>query len=123
MFEKGKYVKFRNNKRTIKPPFIIYADFGSILVPEDNEKQNPEESYTNKYHKHIASSHGYKLVCVDDKFSKPFKTYLCKDAIYNFINWGLKKKMKILRTLLNVGSVTIIMLTMVLKFSVSYFTI
>ena len=72
--------------RKIKSPFIIYADFESILVPEDNGKQNPEESYTNKYQKHIACSYGYKLVCVDDKFSKPFKTFLGKDPVYNFIN-------------------------------------
>ena len=50
---------------------------------EDNEKQNPKDA--NKYQKHIACSYGYKLVCVDDKFSKPFKTYLCKDAVYIFI--------------------------------------
>ena len=30
----------------IKSPCIIYADFESILVPEDNRMQNPEESYT-----------------------------------------------------------------------------
>ena len=30
--------------------------------------------YTNKYQKHIVCSYGYKLICVDDKFSKPFKT-------------------------------------------------
>ena len=35
---------------------------------------------------HIACSYGYKLVCVDNKFSKPFKTYLGNDAVYNFIN-------------------------------------
>ena len=52
-------------------------------MPESNEKQNPEESYTNKYQKHIAFS---KLVCVDDKFSKPFKRYLDEDAVYNLIN-------------------------------------
>ena len=62
----------------------IYADFGSILVPEDNGKQNPNESYTNKYQKHVACS--YKLVSVDDKFSKPVKFYLAKDAVYSFIN-------------------------------------
>ena len=26
---------------------MVYADFESILVPEDNGKQNPDESYTN----------------------------------------------------------------------------
>ena len=28
----------------------------------------------------------FKLLCVDDKFSKPFKSYLGKDVVYNFIN-------------------------------------
>ena len=55
-------------------------------MPHNNGKQSPKESYTNKYQKHIACSYGYKLVCVDDKFSKPFKTYLGKDTVYNFIN-------------------------------------
>ena len=34
----------------------------------------------------IACSYDCKFVCVDDKLSKPFKAYLGKDAIYNFIN-------------------------------------
>ena len=53
---------------------------------EDNGKQNPGESYTNKYQKHITCSYGYKLVCVDDKFSTLFKTYLGKDVVDSFIN-------------------------------------
>ena len=48
MPKKGKYIKFKNFGRKIKSPFTIYADFESILVPEDNGKQNPDESYTNK---------------------------------------------------------------------------
>ena len=60
---------------------IIYVDSETILVPEDNEKQNSEESYTNKYQKHIAVSYGYKLVCADDQFSNPFKTYLGEDTV------------------------------------------
>ena len=34
--EKGEYVRFKNYEGKIKLPFIIYADFESILVPEDN---------------------------------------------------------------------------------------
>ena len=52
---------------------MIYADFESILVPEDNGKQNTNESCTNKYQKHVSCSYGYKLVFVDYKFRKPFK--------------------------------------------------
>ena len=65
---------------------MIYADFESILVAEENGKRNPNESYNNKYQKHITCSYGYKLVCVDDKFSKPFKSYLGEDAVSNFIS-------------------------------------
>ena len=70
MPKKSKYVKFINCERKIKSPLMIYADFESILVPEDNEKQSPNESYTNKY-QHVDCSYGYKLVCVDENFSKP----------------------------------------------------
>ena len=43
-------------------------------MPEDNEKQNPDESYANKYQKHVGI-YGYKLACVDDKFNQSFKLY------------------------------------------------
>ena len=86
MPKKIEYVKFKNFERKIKLPFMIYADFKSTLVPEDNVKQNLNESYTSKYQKHVACSYGYKLVCVDDKFSKHFKSYLGDDAVYNFIS-------------------------------------
>ena len=86
MPKKGEYVKFKNFERKIESPFMIYADFESILVSEYNGKQNPNESCTNKCQKHVAYSYGYKLVCADDKFSTPFKLYLGKDAVYNFIS-------------------------------------
>ena len=86
MPKKDKYVKFKNYEIKIKSQFIIYADSESILLPKENGKQNPDESHSNKYQKHIACRYVYKLVCVDDKSSKPYKTYLGKDADYNFIN-------------------------------------
>ena len=36
--------------------------------------------------KNVACTYGYKLVCVDDKFSKSFKSYLGKNAAYSYIN-------------------------------------
>ena len=32
----------------MKFPFMIYADFESILVPENDENQNPEGSFAKK---------------------------------------------------------------------------
>ena len=51
-------------------------DFGSILIPKDNGKQNPDEFYTNKYQKHVPCSYDNKFVCIDDKFSEPTTSYL-----------------------------------------------
>ena len=64
MPKKDEYVKFKNFERNIKSPFMTYADYESIVVPAENEKQNINESYTNKYQKHAACSYGYKLKCV-----------------------------------------------------------
>ena len=65
----GIYVKFKYHERKKKSPFMIFANFESILVPENNEKQNPDESYIDKCQKHVPCSYGYTLVNVDDKFS------------------------------------------------------
>ena len=91
MPKKATYVKFKNYERKLKSLFIIYVDFESIFVPENNGNQNPEESYTSKHQKHIACSYSYKLVCVDDKFSQLFKTYSGKDSGYSFINSVIKE--------------------------------
>ena len=57
MPKKCQWDKFKNYGRKTKSPFMICKDFGSILVPDDNGKQNPKESYyMNKYQKHIACS-------------------------------------------------------------------
>ena len=88
--EKGEYVRFRNYERKIKSALMIYADLERILLPEDNVKKNPDEPYRNKYQKHVPCTHCYKLVCVDDKLSKPFKSYLGKADVYNFNNSVIK---------------------------------
>ena len=53
MPKKCEYVRFKNFERKIKSPFMIHADFEGILVSQDNEKKNPNESYMNKYQKQV----------------------------------------------------------------------
>ena len=45
MPKKGESFSFKNYDRKIKSPFMIYTDFQISLVPEDNGKQNPDQSY------------------------------------------------------------------------------
>ena len=68
MPKKGECFTFKSYKRKIKSRFVIYADFECIIIPKDNEKQNPAKFYTNKYHKCVFCSH----VCTDNNFSKAF---------------------------------------------------
>ena len=44
MSKKGENAEFKNFERKVKSPFMNYADFESILVPEDNGKQNPNNT-------------------------------------------------------------------------------
>ena len=48
MAEENECAKFKNYERKIKSPFMIYVDLENVLVAEDNKKQYPGESYTNK---------------------------------------------------------------------------
>ena len=44
-----------------------------------------------KYHDHIPCSFAYKVVCIDDKFSKPIVVYRGKNDVYEFIKAILKE--------------------------------
>ena len=57
--KKGENDKFNNYARIIKLKVMIYVDFKSILLPKNNRKQNPDESYTNKYQTHVRCSFGH----------------------------------------------------------------
>ena len=84
MPEKGEYVKFKNYKRGIKSPFMIFLDFESIPVSENNRKQNPDESCMNKYQKHVSCSYvSYINNC--------FKSYIGEDAVNHFVNSMIKE--------------------------------
>ena len=59
----------------------IYADFECNL----KKVKCNEVSHTEKYQDHIPCSFAYKVVCIDDKLTKP--TIICRgeNAAYQFI--------------------------------------
>ena len=69
----------------IPAPFRIYADFECLLKEVDSGIHNHCFSYTAKYQDHIPCSFAYKLVCVDDKYSKDIALYRGKNSVYKFI--------------------------------------
>ena len=81
--EKG-FIEFNNFNKMIPAPFKIYADFECLLKEVDIGVNSDCFSYTSKYQDHIPCSFAYKLVCVDDEYSKDIVLYRGKNAVYKF---------------------------------------
>ena len=84
--EKG-IIEFNNYFKQIPVPFQIYADFECNL----RDVESNECSYTNKYQDQIPCSFAYKIVCIDDRFTKPIVAYRGENAAYEFIKAILKE--------------------------------
>ena len=78
--EKG-IIEFENYFKQILVPLKIYVDFECNL----RGVECYEGFYTKKYQDHIPCSFAYKVVCVDDRFTKQIVVYRVKNAAYEFI--------------------------------------
>ena len=84
--EKG-IIEFKSYFEQIPIPFKIYADFEANL----RGIECYEGSYTKKYQDHIYCSFAYKVVCIDDRFTKQIVVYRGENAAYEFIKAILKE--------------------------------
>ena len=87
------YLEFENIVHSEKAPFVIYADFESLIKPMDNCDPDPNKSYTKKYQKHEPVSFWYYIKSFDDSVYKSrLRAYTKKkledpDAVDIFIKW------------------------------------
>ena len=79
MTKKSEYINFEILKEKLTT-IHDFKNFETILMTGNNGQKIPNESYANKQKKHVGFSYCYKLICVDDKFSKVFTSYLGEDA-------------------------------------------
>ena len=87
--EKG-ITKFKNYFKQLPVPFKIYANFECNL----RNVEIYEGPYTKKYHEHVPCSYAYKVICIDDRFSKSTIIYRGKNAAYEFIQAVVLKEYK-----------------------------
>ena len=74
----------RHPDRKTREDKIMINDFECIFKEvKSNVKNNV--SYTEKYQDLVPCSFAYKVVCVDNKFSKKDVLYRGKNAVYKFI--------------------------------------
>ena len=79
--------EFKNYFKHIPLPFKIYADFEFNL----KSVERYEGSYSKKYQDHVPCSFAYKLVCFDDKFTKPIVVFRGENPAHEFIEAILKE--------------------------------
>ena len=63
----GTILSFTNCNRSMRVPFVVYADFESFIKPIDTCQPDPSKSYIKAYQKHMPSSFCYYIKCFDDK--------------------------------------------------------
>ena len=82
--KEGETIEFKNYNRSVRVPFVIYADFEAITEKIDSCSPNPEESYTEQYQKHTPSGFCYFVKCsYDDYYAEPV-VYRGEDCVEKF---------------------------------------
>ena len=64
--EEESKISFTNHKRSMRVPFIVYADFESFTPQLSTYQPKPDKSYTKQYQQHIPSGFCYHIKCFDD---------------------------------------------------------
>ena len=77
--------------------FKICADFECNLKNVECD----EGTYTKKY-EHVPCSYAYKVVCIDDRFSKPIVVYRGINTAYEFIK-SILKEHKCLKKIMSIN--------------------
>ena len=82
--EDNKILKYNPGEKSLKVPFIIYADLECLLQKIDKCQNNPEKSYTEKKAKHKPSGYSLVTCCSFDKSKAEWNYYRGKDCIEIF---------------------------------------
>ena len=85
---KNQIVKYADGQYQFKVPFVIHADFESILVPVSGAPNNPEMSSTRGING-IVNVHQHSGWCMYSKFAygkvtNPLKQYIGRDCVSKF---------------------------------------
>ena len=80
----GETISFKNHKKSLRVPFVIYADFEAVTEKIDSASPNPEKSFTEKYQKHTPSGFCYYVKKDDEKnYAEPV-VYRGEDCVEKF---------------------------------------
>ena len=82
--EDNKILKYNQGEKSMKIPFIIYADLESLLEKMNTCHNNPEKSSTTKINKHTLSGYSLFTHCSFDTTKNKLDYYIDKNYMKNF---------------------------------------
>ena len=82
--EDNKILKYNQGEKSMKIPFIIYADLESLLEKMNTCYNNPEKSSTTKINKHTLSGYSLFTHCLFDTTKNKLDYYIGKNDMKNF---------------------------------------
>ena len=92
-------LEFKDFGKTLKVPFVIYADFETLNRKMASCVPDPSFSHTTPTTKLDVCGFGYKVVCTDPKYSKPTLVYRGSDASSKFIEHLRREEEEIMQIL------------------------
>ena len=93
-----KILEFNEYLKSNKAPFIIYADFESLLVKIDGCKNNPEKSSTTKLSEHIPSGFSMSTISSFNDIENKHDVYRNKNCMKTFCQSLREHAMKIINS-------------------------
>ena len=76
--------KYNHGEKSMKVPFIIYADLACLLEKMSTCINNPNESSTTKINKHTPSGYSILTSCSFDESKNKLNYYRGKDCMKKF---------------------------------------
>ena len=80
----NKTLKYNHGEKSLKAPFIIYADLECLLIKNQSCKNNPNESYTERKGMHEPCGYALSLISSFDLRENKPSFYRVKDCIKRF---------------------------------------
>ncbi|XP_033729639.1 uncharacterized protein LOC117318793 [Pecten maximus] len=100
--EEDKWLFYKDVRKQLKVPYIIYADFESFQVPIHGCEVDPNKSHTEKTTHHVPSSFAYKIVGLTQETSKTPVIYRGPDVAEHFVECMLREQEEIEQKFKNV---------------------
>ena len=83
-FNDNNLIKYNDGEKSLKLPFVIYADLECILIKIDTCQNNPDLSSTTKINQHIPSGYSIYTSCSFDKYNNKLSYYRGEDWMRTF---------------------------------------